>query len=118
VAGGDGAAGLVLIRYGLCQPCTSGKFKLNSSCISCTSPCDSGTYESTACTPTTDRVCTTCPTGTFCAAGSSSALPCPAGTFCPNSSTSISCPAGTFCPSGSSFALSCSTPGEKYKCAP
>jgi hypothetical protein len=100
----------------VCQPCTSGTFKEGSSCTLCTI-CDSGTYESTSCTSMTDRVCTECLTGSYCPAGSTSALPCPAGSYCPTVSTIITCPAGTFCEAGSTSASLCTTSGISYKLA-
>jgi len=40
----------------------------------------------------------TCPLGTYCPIGSSSALPCPVGSYCPNSSTRTNCSPGYYCP--------------------
>jgi hypothetical protein len=48
-----------------------------------------------------------CDLGTFCPAGSITALPCAEGSFCPNASISLMCEAGYFCPWRSVFPIPC-----------
>jgi hypothetical protein len=81
-------------------------------------PCAPGTYGSTGgvCLPcpggsfgrvagaTSIAVCTTCPAGISCPAGSSTnSIVCPAGSYCLANRGPVPCNAGVFCPAGTRF---------------
>ena len=62
-----------------------------------------------ACISCTNKRCQarTCPIGSYCPAGSTSATPCPAGSYCSNITTKIQCPAGSYCPGTPTMRTQC-----------
>jgi hypothetical protein len=78
-----------------------------------------GTYESTACTSTTNRVCSACTVGSYCLGGSSVPIQCTAGNYCPSGSSTqtpcVTCATGeyetTACtPTTNRMCTACSNP--------
>ena len=56
----------------------------------------------------TDVTTISCPEGSYCPIGSTSATACPAGSYCPNSSTITPCPIGTYNPlTGQTLSSAC-----------
>jgi TNFR/NGFR cysteine-rich region len=80
-----------------------------SSCYTCLDVCGSGTYQTTDCNTTTNRVCLSCPPASYCLGGTSISActsACGAGTYETTACTPTSnrvctvCPAGSACPGG------------------
>jgi hypothetical protein len=97
-----------------CKLCPSGKYSASTgssalaNCLTCSAACSSTTYESTACTSTTDRVCSSpnimngsivvgCSPGFYLNTGTSTCVACASGTFLPSISSATACLA---CPTG------------------
>lgn len=93
-----------------CQPCTNNSYCLGGTLTTpspCTIPCGPSFYETTACTASTNRVCTACPVGSFCLGNTHIAnctTTCSAGTYetggaCTSSTNKIctNCTVGSFC---------------------
>ena len=91
---------------GVCTQCPSGQYMLNGVCTACRGTCGSGNYESTACTPTTNRVCSPCSTTT-----------CPSGTFqssaCTSTADRVCTPCGAPCAAGLYQVSACTTTADR-----
>ncbi len=84
-------------------------------CIASTAPCLAGTYESNAATSTSDRECTDCAAGVYCAGGSTDPVACVAGTdFDDDLDPQTPCVAvSPTCAAGSYETLAPSTTGDR-----
>lgn len=71
----------------------------------CSGSCTGSTYQSSVCTNSTDRVCTTCEAGSYCSNGTKTT--CEAGYYCPGGSTRTQCDLGYSCPAGSGSQTKC-----------
>ncbi len=92
-----------------CSACGTGYFASKGSCAACSSgACPSGQYESTACGPTADRVCSSCPVIPNCTAET-----------CTNGSdqTCTACGTGYYLASGACVACSGACPAGQYQTA-
>ena len=94
-----------------CTSCASGTYLVDGTadtCASCAAACSPGTYESTACTGTSNRACTACPGITGCTSAVS----------CTSASTArcTTCVAGTYLVAGGSGApdscAACNCPSD------
>ena len=85
----------------VCTSCPGGQYWNGTACAACTAMCPAGTYETSGCTSTMNRICTQCTSGYYCPVGGSSApIQCTAGNYCPpGSSAQTQCTAGNYCPS-------------------
>ena len=91
---------------GVCTQCPAGQYMLNGVCTSCRASCGSGTYESTACTPTTNRVCSPCST-TACASGTFQS------SACTSTADRVCTPCGAPCAAGLYQVSACTTTADR-----
>ena len=80
-----------------------------TSCLACSS-CSAGTYETSACTTTSDTVCEPCPAGFACLEGVKASCT-PSSSYQPDPSKS-SCLTCSTCPAGSYEASACTTTAD------
>lgn len=70
-----------------------------------TTSCTSDKYESSSCTRSTNKVCTTCEAGSYCSGGVKKT--CEAGYYCSGGTARTQCDVGYGCPAGSGSQTKC-----------
>ncbi len=99
-----------------CSACAAGFFLSNNACVPCSGACNGGQYESAACSPTADRVCSSCTAVSSCASATCTSV---------SDSTCAACTGGHYlaggvcpacsgaCPAGQAQSAACTATSDR-----